>query len=282
LSERGLIVKLIKNRSPIISILFTLSPRASRGWGRVVGPGVLMLLASACSGPSPFFGDDNSDDNSSNDGGTNDGSSSNDGSNPQADGSTPDATTQPEASVDAGVDTGTTITVDNSDGFGAARQACINEINKLRATESHAAYTIWDTPSIDTCVDEQATYDQEANSGKGSAHDAWLNNVYPTCNGNAQDECLGYGTSASQVVACLDAMWDERLQSNCSGCAACNGTTLTESIINCQSTSTCDFYGNYGMECGHYLNMSADYFSYAACGFSTEGVMGDWAVQNFK
>ena len=41
-------------------------------------------------------------------------------------------------------------------------------------------------------------------------------------------------------------------------------------------------YDNYGSECGHYLNMSANYFTEAACGFSTVGSNQDWAVQNFK
>ncbi len=77
-------------------------------------------------------------------------------------------------------------------------------------------------------------------------------------------------------------MWDERLQPNCKGCAACNGSQLTQSLLNCMSTSTCDFYGNYGSECGHYINMSADYFTEVACGFSTVGSQQDWAVQNFQ
>jgi hypothetical protein len=77
-------------------------------------------------------------------------------------------------------------------------------------------------------------------------------------------------------------MWAERLQSNCSNCPNCNGPTLNSTIINCISTSTCDFYGNYGKECGHYVNMSADYFTEAACGFSTKGTSSDWAVQNFQ
>lgn len=182
-----------------------------------------------------------------------------------------------DAATDTGVDTGLG-SVDNSDGFGAARKACIDEINKLRGTEGHAAYTLWDTAAVDKCVDDQASYDQTAMS----PHDAWIHGVYPSCNGNAQDECLGYGTSPAAVVACLDAMWDERLQSNCKGCPACNGPKLTSTVIACESTSTCDFYGKYGKECGHYLNMSADYFSYAACGFSTLGKGSDWAVQNFK
>ena len=241
-----------------------------------------LVFTAACSGqPGGWNTDDDGTDSGSpgDDGGgpTNDGgTTTNDSGGP-----TNDATTPPHDSgvVDAGVDTGTTVvSVDNSDGFGAARQACIDEINKLRVAAGHAAYTIWDTSAVDTCVDEQATYDQNANS----AHDAWLSNVYPSCNGNAQDECLGYGNSPSEVVACLDSMWNERLQSNCSTCDSCNSSTLTEAVINCQSTSTCDFYGNYGSECGHYVNMSANYFTMAACGFSTDGTSSDWAVQNFQ
>lgn len=242
---------------------------------------ITLFAAAACGGSRGSWGDDTTDDS---------GSPTDDGGNPGDDGSSSsnDASTNVDTGttthdsgmtiVDAGVDTGMMVTVDNSDGFGAARQACINEINKLRTGAGHTAYTIWDTSSIDKCVDEQATYDQAANS----AHDAWINNVYPTCNGNAQDECLGYGNSPSEVVACLDSMWNERLQSNCKGCDACNSSTLTQSVLNCQSTSSCDFYGNYGSECGHYVNMSADYFTEAACGFSTKGTSSDWAVQNFQ
>ncbi len=237
---------------------------------------ITILMTAACSGSPNFFQDEDAatDDDSgmSNDGGT----SSNDGAAAMDTSNGNDAATIKDTGVvDVGIDTGS---VDNSDGFGASRAACIAEINKLRATESHAAYTLWDTVATDTCVDEQATYDQSADS----AHDAWINMVYPTCNGNAQDECLGYGTSPSEVVACLDAMWNERTQSNCSNCAACNGPKLTQTIIDCFSTSTCDFYGNYGGECGHYVNMSADYFAEAACGFSTKGGSGAWAVQNFQ
>jgi hypothetical protein len=241
----------------------------------------LLLFTAACSGNPNGWDTDAGDDgggNPTDDGG---GNPTDDGGNPTTDSSTTHDTGTSKDSGTPPVDSGpdvTTTTADNSDGYGAARQACIDEINKLRATESHAAYKLWDGPTVDTCVDEQATYDQSANS----AHDAWINGVYPTCNGNAQDECLGYGTDSAAVVKCLDDMWDERLQSNCTGCYKCNGPKLTSAILNCQSTSTCDFYGNYGSECGHYVNMSADYFSMAACGFSTKGGSGGWAVQNFQ
>lgn len=244
----------------------------------------LALFVVACSGGGGF-GDDDASQNDT-DASQNTGDDAAQGTDAPATtkdaGSTgSDATTQKDTGTiqDAGTtqDTGT-IQADSGDGFSAARTACVNEVNKLRATQNHAAYALWETTAIDTCVDQQATYDQKANS----AHSAWINNKYPTCNGNAQDECLGYGNSPSEIVACLDSMWAERLQSNCAGCAACNGPTLTQSMLNCMSTKTCDFYGNYGKECGHYINMSADYFTEIACGFSTVGTMSDWAVQNFK
>lgn len=235
---------------------------------------LMALLMAACSAAPGFQDTDASDDDAAlgDDGATSDDAAV------VKDSATQDATKPGDSGTikDAGTDSG--IVADSGDGFGASRTACINEINKLRATESHKAYALWETTAIDTCVDEQATYDQTAKS----AHKAWIGNVYPTCNGNAQDECLGYGNTPAEIVACLDSMWAERLQSNCAGCAACNGPKLTTAIINCQSTSTCDFYGKYGSECGHYLNMSADYFTEAACGFSTTGTKTDWAVQNFQ
>jgi hypothetical protein len=228
----------------------------------------LALLLTACSG-SPGDGLDGGDD------GQADVTMMDDSSSSDAAGDTGNPGNDAGKDSGPGFDAGS---VDNSDGFGAVRAACINEINKLRATESHAAYALWDTTAIDMCVDQQATYDQNANS----PHKAWLNGVYPTCNGNAQDECLGYGNTVAGITACLDSMWNERLQSNCSSCPSCNGPKLTSAVIACQSTMTCDFYGKYGGECGHYINMSADYFTMAACGFSTVGTSKDWAAQNFK
>jgi hypothetical protein len=243
--------------------------------------GVLLAMFLGCSGaPSTWNTDGGTNDDGSttnDDGGT---TTNNDGGTTTKDsGTTQDSGTTTKDGGTTTQDSG--ITVDSGDGFSAARTACINEINKLRTQNGHAAYNLWTSGSIDQCVDEQATYDQAHNS----AHSAWMNNVYPTCNGYGQDECLGYGISPSQVVACLDAMWNERNQPNCQGCDACNSTQLTQQVMACQNTSTCDFYGTnqpkYG-ECGHYVNMSANYFSYAACGFSTAGGSGQWAVQNFK
>jgi hypothetical protein len=167
---------------------------------------------------------------------------------------------------DTGADAGTVVT--SSDGFGAARTACIDEINRLRATQSLAPYTLVNTPSVDTCVDEQATYDER----QDSAHDAWINNVYPSCNGNAQDECEGYGTDPAGIVACLDAMWNEKNYPNCLGCVGCTAFG--------GACPDCDFSGTMGHECGHYVNMSAVYFSQVWCGFAASP--GTWATQNFQ
>ncbi len=212
------------------------------------------LIVVGCSG-SPGSGDDASTDDAS----------AGDGS---ADSTATDSSPTDGAVKDAAPDN--IVVVDSGDGFGALRTACINEINKLRATEGHAAYTLWTGSAIDTCVDEQATNDQTANS----PHQAWLQGKYPTCNGNAQDECIGWGNTVQGIVGCLDSMWAEKNQSNCSGCAACQAQFT-------QNCPNCDFYGQNGPECGHYVNMSADYLSYAACGFSTLPSK-QWACQNFK
>ena len=203
-----------------------------------------LLVAIGCSGPASTGDSDADTDASTDDGGNDDAPATN------------DAATQ-----DAGV-------LDSSDGFGAARTACLNEINKLRATQNHAAYALWTGDAIDQCVDEQATNDETDNS----PHEAWLQHKYPLCNGNGQDECEGYGVTPTAIVKCLDAMWAEKDQPNCSGCPACSGAYNP----NCPN---CDFYGQNGPECGHYVNMSADYFAKVACGFSAKG---KWAVQNFS
>ncbi|HSQ64786.1 MAG TPA: hypothetical protein VLM85_16290 [Polyangiaceae bacterium] len=220
---------------------------------------ILLGALAGCSGSSNFGGDDASTE-AGDDGGGTDGTTTTDGASGDSGGV-----------KDSGVKDSGTIVADSGDGFAAVRTACINEINKLRATESKPPYALWSTSAIDTCVDEQATYDQNANS----PHSAWINGVYPTCNGNGQDECLGYGLTPSAIIQCLDDMWNEKNQPTCSGCPACAGAYNP-------SCPNCDFYGQYGpTECGHYVNMSALYFSEAACGFSTLS-NGSWAVQNFQ
>lgn len=215
-----------------------------------------VFLVAACSG-SPTGFDDGGD--------MSDGTPADDGGNPMDDGG---------SGMDSGMGTDTGMMMQDTgvqdtgvnDPYAAARTACINEINKLRATEGHAAYAYWQ--GMDMCADQQATNDEQ----NKSPHQAWLQNKYPTCNGNGQDECLGYGVTPKAVVQCLDAMWAEKYQSNCTGCPLCT----KQYSPNCPN---CDFYGQKGPECGHYVNMSADWMHKAVCGFSS---LGGWAVQNFS
>ena len=80
------------------------------------------------------------------------------------------------------------------------------------------------------------------------------------------------GTDPAGIQQCLQSMWDERLQPNCAGCVGC--TAFGGACPNC------DYSGMNGGECGHYVNMSAPYFTQVACGFSA--APGTWAVQDFQ
>jgi hypothetical protein len=173
-----------------------------------------------------------------------------------------------------------TGSVTSADGFAASRQACIDKINALRATDTAVAlqpYTLYNDDANNTCVDTQASTDQSHNS----AHYAFINNA-PACqwgqaNGWAQDECeQGYGTGVAGITQCLQDMWDESLKPNCAGCVGC---TVFGGACN-----NCDYSGSKGYECGHYVNMSAPYFTQVACGFAgTAPSSSDgWAVQNFE
>ncbi len=175
-------------------------------------------------------------------------------------GPTTDATTGvgPTSGATTAATTGT-----GGDPLEAARVVCINKINSLRATKGLAPYTRWQ--SVEQCVDQEATKDEMTMM----PHGAWLSNQY-SCNGNAQNECLGQGVSG--ISGCLDQMWAEKDQPNCSGCDACDNAYSP----NCPN---CDFYGMNGPECGHYVNMSAKYLSQAACGFSS---LGGWDAINFQ
>ncbi len=197
---------------------------------------------------------------------------------------TPDTSTPDTSSpvIDSGteVDTGP---VSSDDGFGPSRTACINKMNALRATNTAVAlqpYTLENTSTLNMCVDTQANNDAAMNS----AHYSFINSA-PACSwgsglmmGNSgQDECeQGYGTSPSGIEQCLQDMWDERLQPNCAGCVGC-----TQPGGNCPN---CDFYGMNGPECGHYVNMSANYYTTVACGFGGQAPSSStgWAVQNFE
>jgi hypothetical protein len=71
-------------------------------------------------------------------------------------------------------------------------------------------------------------------------------------------------------------MWDESLKPNCQGCIGCTAFG--------GACSNCDYSGNLGYECGHYVNMSAPYFTSVACGFAGAAPSSPdgWAVQNFE
>jgi hypothetical protein len=71
-------------------------------------------------------------------------------------------------------------------------------------------------------------------------------------------------------------MWDEQNNANCKGCIGC-----TQQGGNCPN---CDFSGMNGPECGHYVNMSAPYFTSVACGFGGAAPSSStgWSVQDFQ
>jgi len=143
------------------------------------------------------------------------------------------------------------------------REACINEINRLRATKNLSPYTRWS--SAESCVDQQAQHDESV----GTAHDAF-NTGNPSCGGYGQNECPGW--SPGSIVGCLDQMWSEGTQPGCSGCDACDTFTIFQG--NCPN---CTFNGS--TVCGHYVNMSSATFTTAACGFSTDET---WDAINFE
>jgi hypothetical protein len=181
----------------------------------------------------------------------------------------------PPPPIDTGIDTGT---ITSTDGFGAVRAACIAKINDLRATDTAVTllpYTLVNTTTTDTCVDEQATNDEAS----GIPHNSF-NTRAPWCDwpigGSSmmwgQDECEGYPETVAGIEACLQSMWDESLKPHCLGCVGCTAFG--------GACPDCDYSGSLGYECGHYVNMSAPYFTQVACGFATGG--GTWEVQNFE
>ncbi len=163
-------------------------------------------------------------------------------------------------STSTGTTTTSASTGSGMDPYAAARTLCINKINELRATKNLPAYAQWTT--AETCADQQATSDEAAMDAHGA---------FQMCGEFGQNECLGAGVNG--IESCLQSMWDERLQAGCAGCDACNGAYDP-------SCPNCDFDGqSTGDVCGHYVNMSALYFSKAACGFSAGG---GWDVIDFQ
>jgi hypothetical protein len=146
------------------------------------------------------------------------------------------------------------------DPFAAQRQACVDTINQLRATKSLQPLQRW--TDGENCADLQATDDNKT----GKAHGAWSSKKFGCDGGSGQNECLGGG-----ITGCLNSMWNEKDKAGCAGCDQCTGPG---------GCTGCDFYGSQtGDVCGHYVNMSAKWFTKVACGFSSAG---NWAVQNYK
>lgn len=149
---------------------------------------------------------------------------------------------------------------DSSDPFTEYRSACYAKINALRANQGLSPLERW--VDAESCSDDEAS--QDAASGK--AHGA-----FGQCGERGQNECPGWGPS--RVENCLQMMWDEKNQAGCQGCDACADSQGS----NCPD---CDFYGSStGDVCGHYVNMSAKFFTKVACGFSGES---GWIVINFR
>jgi hypothetical protein len=158
----------------------------------------------------------------------------------------------------------TSSTITSADAVESARKACVDEINALRATKSLPPLERW--KEAESCVDQQATEDEMT----GTPHGAWASGKYD-CNGSGQNECPDWGRDG--IAGCLDQMWAEKDQAGCSGCDACAGSYNP-------SCPSCDFYGSTsGDVCGHYVNMSAQYFTKVACGFSS---LGGWDAINFQ
>jgi hypothetical protein len=153
----------------------------------------------------------------------------------------------------------------SGDPYAAARATCIAKINMLRATKARPAYTEW-VSAPETCVDHEATNDEMLNM----PHHTWSSGN-DSCKGNGQNECEGQGPNG--IEACLQSMWDEKNQPDCSGCDAC-ANAYTPNCANC------DFFGSlHGQVCGHYVNLSANYFTKEACGFSS---LGGWDAINLE
>jgi hypothetical protein len=150
-----------------------------------------------------------------------------------------------------------------ADAHEAFHASCVAKVNSLRATRGLPALARW--RAAEACVDQLVTADQASNDPHGTIRGGGSH-----C-GSSQNECLGGG--AAYADTCLDSMWAERLQPGCAGWDACASAPTT-------SCPGCDFYGTAtGDVCGHYVNMSAGYFTMVACGVSAAG---GWTAMNFQ
>ncbi len=134
---------------------------------------------------------------------------------PSEDTSSPTADTGPQPDTTVGPDTtpppdtkpptdtkpppDTTPPPDTGDPLESARQTCVDEINRYRATLGLKAYAR--DPADEKCADGQA----QADSVSGVAHSA-----FGKCSEFAQNECPGWpGPAGTLIVGCLKMMWDE-------------------------------------------------------------------------
>jgi hypothetical protein len=86
-----------------------------------------------------------------------------------------------------------------TDPFAAARQACVDKINALRATEGKPAYLRWTEAEV--CSDAEAKSDSVSKKAHGA---------FGMCKESAQDECPGWPNDANKIVTgCLQDMWEE-------------------------------------------------------------------------
>jgi hypothetical protein len=112
-----------------------------------------------------------------------------------------DAASPPDAS-DAGPDASDAASSPDTSGGGdpyaAARQACVDHVNQLRASIGLSPFARW--TANETCADGQCKSDSET----GTPHGA-----FGQCPNWGQCECPGWGSVNDVVTGCLDAMWAE-------------------------------------------------------------------------
>ena len=136
------------------------------------------------------------------------------------------------------------------DPYNAARDACVAEINRYRATLGLVPYARW--RAAESCADQMAVNDARVMV----PHDGFQRGICSP-GGGGQNECPRYG-GPDALNGCLAQMWAE-------------GPTPD---------------GSWDVAHGHYMNMVGDYsymgwhqhFTMVACGFSS----GGWMVQNFQ
>jgi hypothetical protein len=121
-----------------------------------------------------------------------DGSAGNGGSNAGGSGG------RDSSAGNGGANTGGSTVVVDGGSVDAARQACVDRINALRASLGLGSLSRW--TANETCADSQAKSDSET----GTAHGA-----FGTCPNMAQNECQNYKSIQSTLTTCIDSMWAE-------------------------------------------------------------------------